>query len=228
MKTDYGKKIKELRLRRGWTLKQLGDAIGKTAAYISIIENKRPNVRRPLLEDIARALEVDLSYFIGKEKSIPEKPRILRELQALIERHGGVTTGGKKGPRQLPVLSDIAAGKPFPRDDRHPVGVADVYIEAPSDINDPHAFCLRITGDSMEPRLQNGDIVIVCPSWKVLENKPVVVKVRGDEVACKVFSRTDKMVVLTSLNQKYPPQIYSQKEIVWIYPIARAISNLYK
>jgi phage repressor protein C with HTH and peptisase S24 domain len=79
----------------------------------------------------------------------------------------------------------------------------------------------------MEPRLFEGDIVIVCPSWKARENKPVVAKVHGDEVTCKLFSRSNGMIVLTSINPKYPPQLYKESDIVWIYPVARAISNLY-
>jgi repressor LexA len=223
---DVGKMIRELRLRRGWTLRRLGEAIGKTPAYLSIIENNRRRIRRPLLEDIARALGVDISYFLGPQEEPGGKSNILKDLRELIDRHsdaGGPAPAG----RRVPILSDIAAGEPLSRDDPFPVGVADEYIEVPADVTDPHAFGLRIKGDSMEPRLFEGDVVVVCPSWKVRKNRPVVAKVRGDEVTCKLFSRTDTMVVLTSINPKYPPQIYRESEIVWIYPVARAISNLY-
>jgi repressor LexA len=220
-----GQKIRELRLHRGWTLRRLGEAIGKTPAYLSIIENNRRPVRMPLLEQIARALGVDASYFTGEKETAGKAP-ILKELRELINRHSGE---GRKQPsgHKVPILSDIAAGVPFPRDDSFPVGVADEYIEVPADVTDPHAFGLRIKGDSMEPRLFEGDIVIVCPSWKVRENKPVVAKVRDDEVTCKLFSRSNGMVLLTSINPKYPPQLYKESEIVWVYPVARAISNLY-
>ncbi len=224
---ELGRKIKELRLRRGMTLRQVADAIGKTPAYISIIENKRKKLRRPLLEDIAGVLGTDIGYFLGPEKTLDEKGPILKELKELLERH---TLGGAvqtRGGRRVPILSDIAAGVPISRDDPFPVGVADEFVEVPSDITDPHAFALRITGDSMEPRLFDRDVVVICPSWKVKENRPVVVKVRDDEVTCKMFSRTEGLIVLTSTNSKYPPQIYNESDVVWIYPVARAISNLY-
>jgi len=224
---ELGRKIKELRLRRGMTLKQVADAIGKTPAYISIIENKKKKLRRKLLEDIAAALDTDIAYFLGPEKTLDEKGPILKELKELIERHTVDGASQTRGGRRVPILSDIAAGVPISRDDPFPVGVADEFVEVPSDITDPHAFGLRIKGDSMEPRLFDRDVVVVCPSWKVKENRPVVAKVNDDEVTCKIFSRTEELIVLTSINTRYPPQIYNESEIVWIYPVARAISNLY-
>jgi repressor LexA len=222
---DVGKKIRELRVQRGWTLKKLGDAIGKTSAYLSIIENGHRPVRRELLEEIANALGVTVSHFTG-EKEPDRKSEILNDLRELIDRH--TEAGGPPGTgRRVPILTDIAAGEPVSRDDPFPVGVADEYVDVPADVTDPHAFGLRIKGDSMEPRLFEGDVVIICPSWKVRENKPVVAKVRGDEVTCKLFTRSNGMIVLTSINPKYPPQLYKESEIVWIYPVARAISNLY-
>lgn len=226
---DVGKKIRELRLRRGWTLRKLGEAVGKTPAYLSIIENKRRKIRLPLLADIARALGVDISYFLGKET--PKKSDILMDLQELIERHRETGRRSADTARKVPILSDISAGPPFSRDDPFPVGIAHEYIEVPADITDPQAFALRIKGDSMAPRLLGGDIVIVCPSWEVRENHAVVVKVRDkvrdDEVTCKLFSRKDDMVVLTSINPNHPPQLYKESEIVWVYPVARVIANLY-
>lgn len=222
---DMGNRIRELRVHKGWTLRRLGEAIGKTPAYLSIIENGRRPVRMPLLTDIARALGVNISHFTG-EKEASGKPPILKELQELIDKHTSQDDKRSSGKR-IPVLSDIAAGEPFPREDPFPVGIADEYIEVPADVTDPHAFGLKIKGDSMEPRLLEGDIVVVCPSWKVHENRPVVAKVRSDEVTCKLFARSNGMVVLTSLNPKYPPQLYKESEIVWVYPVVRAISNLY-
>ena len=134
---ELGRKIKELRLRRGMTLRELGNKIHKTPAYISIIENKRKKLKRPLLQSIADALDADIGYFLGPEKSLDEKGPILKDLRDLIARHtteGAVQT---RGGRRVPILSDIAAGVPISRDDPFPVGVADEFVEVPSDIIDP-------------------------------------------------------------------------------------------
>lgn len=223
--SEAGRKVRELRQRRGWTLRKLGDEIGKTAAYLSMIENGERAARIPVLARIAEVLGVELSFFTGEVDGV-EKKSILKEMQELVDRH---SVGGeaRSGAHRVPVLSDISAGPPFSRTDQFPVGFAEEYIEIPDEVRDPHAFGLRIKGDSMEPRLFEGDVVIVCPSWKVRADRPVVAKVRDDEIACKVYSRIDGMVVLTSLNPKYPPQIYKESDVIWIYPVARAISNTY-
>jgi repressor LexA len=221
-----GQKVHELRIRKGLTLRQLGDLIGKTAAYLSIIENGHRIPPRRTLKQIAEALDVTLEYFAG-DRPEPDRLQILMDLQELVERHSGAVKEEERTARRVPILSDIAAGDPVSRSDPFPPGVAHEYIEVPADIKDPHAFGLRIKGDSMEPRLYEGDIVIVCPSWRVRESKPVVAKVRDDEITCKLFSHHDEMIVLTPLNPKYPPQLYTKKQMVWVYPVARVISNIY-
>jgi SOS-response transcriptional repressor LexA len=233
-----GQMIKELRLRRGWTLRRLAQEVNKTPAYLSIIENKKAHVNMPLLADIARALGVGVSYFLSDEVLAGKEPvsrplgtvegaGILEELRELVERHTGPVRPSVGATRKIPVISYTAAGDPVSYESSYPVGFADQYVEVNSSIGDPHAFALRIKGDSMEPRLYDGDIVVVCPSWQVKENRPVVIKVNDDEVTCKVFSRAGDSILLTSLNPKYPPRAYRQEDVVWVYPVVQVISNMY-
>jgi SOS-response transcriptional repressor LexA len=233
-----GQMIKELRLRRGWTLRRLAQEVNKTPAYLSIIENKKAHVNMPLLGDIARALGVGLSYFLsdevtgGKELSLrgagsDEGAGILEELRVLVDKHTGSIRPSGTAMKKIPVISYTAAGNPVSYESSYPVGFADEYVEVSSSIGDPHAFALRIKGDSMEPRFYDGDVVVVCPSWQVKENRPVVIKVNDDEVTCKVFSRAGDSILLTSLNPKYPPHAYRQEDIVWVYPVVQVISNIY-
>ncbi|MFH1422552.1 MAG: XRE family transcriptional regulator [Planctomycetota bacterium] len=232
-----GRMIKELRLKKGWTLRRLAQEVNKTPAYLSIIENKKEHVNMPLLENIARALGVTISYFVSDESTEwkPLSPQqqsskvgkdLIEELRVLINKHSGET---KQPPqlRRIPLISYTAAGAPTSYESPYPVGYADEYIEVSSEIGDPHAFALRIKGDSMEPRFFNGDVVIICPSWQVKENKPVVIKFNDDEVTCKIFSRFGDTVILSSLNPRHVPRICKQEDIIWIYPVVQVISNLY-
>jgi len=223
---NVGKIIKKLRHRKGLTLQQLGDAIGKTAAYLSIIENKRSKLKPPLLKQIADALGAEMSYFVDSEDDDVLKKPILQDLQDLVDRHMSLPERRPLGHR-IPVLTETAAGQPLSREDPFPVGVADEYVEVPPEITDPHAFGLRIKGDSMEPRLCEGDVVVICPTWPVHEGKPVVAKVNEDEVTCKLFSKTEDSIVLTPINKNYEPQVYPESKVVWVYPVVRAILKLY-
>ncbi|MCZ7454394.1 helix-turn-helix transcriptional regulator [Rhizobium rhizogenes] len=65
----FGKKIKELRTKKGLTLDQLASETGSSKSYIWELENKDPP--RPSAEKlavIAEALGVTTDYLIGREE----------------------------------------------------------------------------------------------------------------------------------------------------------------
>lgn len=65
----FGKKIKELRTKKGLTLDQLATETGSSKSYIWELENKDPP--RPSAEKlaaIAAALGVTTDYLIGREE----------------------------------------------------------------------------------------------------------------------------------------------------------------
>jgi repressor LexA len=231
MARDIGQMIKELRLRRGWTVRKLAEMIGKTPAYVSLIENKKRQISMPLLEVFANALNVSPAYFLQETKEKPDstelRRRILEELWSVIERYSSAEDREVFcRMRRIPVVSCTAAGEPIEYEDMFPVGYSDEFVEAP-DITDENAFALRIRGDSMEPYLSDGDVVIVCPSWKVKEGKPVVVKTKDGEVTCKMFNKSGDKIVLSAVNPRYPPRVLSTGEVIWVYPVVRAIKNFY-
>ena len=65
-----GKKIKQLRKEKGYTLQQLADIIGAGKSYIWEIENrglKRPSAER--LASIANALDVTTDFLINDDQA---------------------------------------------------------------------------------------------------------------------------------------------------------------
>jgi len=81
---QLGKKIRDLRLRRGLTVQQLGEATGLSKGFISQVENSRTSPSLATLQDLARALETSVSYLVVEEERAPyvvrsdERPRLLR------------------------------------------------------------------------------------------------------------------------------------------------------
>ena len=65
------------------------------------------------------------------------------------------------------------------------------------------AFLVRAKGDSMEPKIKNGDLVIVDKSNKPADGN-IVVCVNNEEVLIKKIQQMDNdNIFLTSLNQNY-------------------------
>lgn len=79
---QLGKKIRDLRLRRGMTVQQLGEATGLSKGFISQVENSRTSPSLATLRDLARALETSVAYLVVEEDQVPylvraaERPRL--------------------------------------------------------------------------------------------------------------------------------------------------------
>lgn len=79
---QLGKKIRDLRLRRGLTVQQLAEATGLSKGFISQVENSRTSPSLATLKDLARALETSVAYLVVEEDKVPhvvragERPRL--------------------------------------------------------------------------------------------------------------------------------------------------------
>ena len=110
---------------------------------------------------------------------------------------------------KIPVLGTVAAGIPIS-------AVEDIldYEEIPlSWKNQGEFFSLKIKGDSMEPRMESGDVVIVKQQSDANSGDTVIVLVNGDDATCKRLQKTDNGIMLVSTNPKYPPMFYSTEDI---------------
>ena len=60
---QLGKKIRDLRLRRGMTVQQLAEASGLSKGFISQVENSRTSPSLATLQDLARSLDRAIAAF---------------------------------------------------------------------------------------------------------------------------------------------------------------------
>jgi predicted transcriptional regulator/DNA-binding XRE family transcriptional regulator len=63
----FGQRLRHLRRERGLTLEALGEKVGKTAPYLSLIENGRREARLSLIEALADALDVGAGDLLAGE-----------------------------------------------------------------------------------------------------------------------------------------------------------------
>lgn len=74
-------------------------------------------------------------------------------------------------------------------------------------------FGLQIHGDSMEPRMYEGDVVIVRKQEDAESGEIVIAIVNGNDATCKKLHKYDGGISLLSLNSKYEPMMFSYKDI---------------
>ena len=101
---------------------------------------------------------------------------------------------------------------------------AGIPIEAITDIIDTEEisqdlaktgefFGLQIHGDSMEPRMYEGDVVIVRQQDDAESGDIVIAMVNGYDATCKRLMKYAGGISLISLNSKYDPMMFTNQEI---------------
>lgn len=226
-----GERIKRLRSFRGMTCAELAKHIGCTRPYLSAVENGRYPVSSKILRKLSQALNVTPDFFIATdEPNLEDTETLTREMlnRKMAERsREAVSVGARAGTRMIPVVSITAAGRPLAAFDDYPTGAGSDYVDCPRDVGDENAFALRIAGDSMEPVIPDGSTIIVAPNMMPREGKPVVAKLENGDVTCKVYQRRGDNVILAPYNPAHEVQIFSVRELQWVYPVMKVTVDLY-
>ena len=74
-------------------------------------------------------------------------------------------------------------------------------------------FGLRIRGDSMEPRMKEGDVVIVRKQDDAESGDTVIATVNGTDATCKRLKKYADGIALIATNPSYDPMYFSSEEI---------------
>ena len=81
------------------------------------------------------------------------------------------------------------------------------YINLDKNVPNPEEyFALKVTGDSMQPVLYDGDIVIVHSQNDIESGQVGIILINGDEATIKRIIKHDDYIELISFNSYYPPK----------------------
>lgn len=182
-------RLKKLLAEHELTQHQLSKILNVSESTVGkwILEKSLP--RMGVIQKLSEYFNVPKSYFLEKQDN-PEK---------------SITKGVR-----IPILGRVVAGIPLE---------AITDIEGYEEITPKMAslgeyFALRIKGHSMEPRIEDGEIVIVKQQEDVECGDVAIVLVNGDEATCKQVKKSPEGITLIGFNPVvYPPHFYSNKEI---------------
>lgn len=180
-------RIKEIRKSKKITAKELAEHIKVAESTMSLYENGKREPDFETLLKIAKYLDVSVDYLLGNATEQP--PR-------------------KQGVK-IPVYGNVAAGIPL-----EAITDIDEWEEISEDVAATGEYiALRINGDSMEPRMSRGDVVIVRLQPDVENGDMAIVLINGGEATCKKIQKTPDGILLISINTAYAPMFYSNKQI---------------
>lgn len=127
--------------------------------------------------------------------------------------------------KNIPVVGQTQLGdNGYWTDMGYPEGFGEGYIEFPS--KDRQAYALRCVGDSMRPRIRNGEFVIIEPSIEVNYGDDVLVKALDGRVMVKtLLYKREGRIYFQSINEKYPNISITAEEIVGMYYVAAIVPS---
>ncbi|BBP95937.1 hypothetical protein BSFA1_10660 [Burkholderia sp. SFA1] len=117
------------------------------------------------------------------------------------------------GWRGIPVVGMAQLGDGgFWADVEYPVGHGDGYVDVPS--KDKDAYALRCKGDSMRPRIKDGEFVVIEPNHEIEPGDEVLVKSKDGRVMVKEFLyRRAGRCHLASVNETHGSLAFADDEI---------------
>lgn len=182
----FNERLKTLRIQRKMTQSELAKKIYISQPAYSKYEVGTASPNPETLSKIADALDVSVDYLLGSG-SQPARPGYIR----------------------VPVLGRVAAGIPIDAIEEV-IDWEDISAEA---AGDGEYFGLQIKGHSMEPKISDGDVVIVRRQPDVDSGDIAVVLVNGDDATVKRIKKSPQGVTLIPSNPAYEPMYYSNEEI---------------
>lgn len=183
--TEFKDMLKLYRNQRGLSQSELAKKLGLSPSTISMYEVGKRQPDFETEEKIADYFNVSLNSLRGKSEE-------LRSSHTTIN-----------------VLGRVAAGIPIN-------AIQDVIDteEITEDLaKTGEFFGLKIKGDSMEPRIYDGDVVIVRQQNDAESGDIVIAMVNGNDAVCKRLVKYASSIALVSLNSKYEPMMVTNDEI---------------
>lgn len=196
-----GDRIKYRRKELNLTQEQLANKLGyKNKATIGKIETGVNDIVQSKVIDFAKALNTTPAYLMGWVDDTNNSK--------LIDEHSAIKS--LAGVR-IPVLGEIVAGLPIDAYQE----ILD-YEEIPAALaSQGEFFALKVKGDSMSPRIADGDVVI-CKQQSDIESGDIaVVTINGDTATLKKVVKHSTGITLVALNTAvFQPQFFTNEEVI--------------
>lgn len=206
-KESIGKKIFELRKERDLTLKEVADRVGVATSTIQRYERaKIAEVKKPVLDSIAHVLGVlPAQIYEDDPQLIPNA--IPADMTQMI---------------RIPVIGRVAAGLAC-----HAEENIEDYSYCPKDIiisGETYVY-LHVVGDSMSPKLMEGDLVLVRCQNMVDNGDYAVVLIDNEDGVVKKINFGKNYIELISENPYYPPRRFEDSEMERIRIFGKVIES---
>ncbi len=210
---DVWRAIDTLAAENGLSASGLAKRAGLDATTFNPSKRRMPDghFRWPSTESIAKVLDATATS--------------LEDFTALVSGARAISSpsAARMAARRVPLIGLAqAGGEGYFDDGGYPVGGGWDEVGLP-EIADPNAYALEISGESMEPVVRDGDLIIVAPTAPIRRGDRVVVRTNAGEVMAKQLARRSaRRVELKSLNPEHQDYSFDLMDVAWIHRIVWA------
>ncbi len=198
--------IRYLRTKRGFSQDYIAEKLGYKS--FTTIQKWESGVSEPPVKKLK-----ELAELLGADMDDMNNKRLSNENNISTESRGV----------KIPVLGQVGAGLPIEAVEN----IIDTEEISEEMARTGEYFGLKIHGDSMEPRICDGDVVIV-KKQDDAENGDIVIalienETYNSEAFCKRILKYAQGLGLVSLNSKYEPIMFSKEDLDRVKIIGKVV-----
>ena len=206
---SIGERIKNRREALGMTQEELALKLGYSSrSSINKIESNERNLKQSKIKAIADALGTTPGYIMGWDE----------------EKENNIIILDDYNYYEVPRFDSIAAGFGVIADS-NPIGTDLLPFKCAAEAAE--TMTIKVTGDSMYPKIEDGDVIAVRKQTSVDSGTLAAVLIDGTDAVVKKITYGPDWIVLHSLNPEYMDREFRGPEVQRIRVIGR-VSKIIK
>ena len=194
MSSKVGDYIKSLRKSKGLTQEELGNMIGVKKAAVQKWESGMvQNLKRNTIKQLSDIFEVSPASFIDNDDPIESNATILPQEKI----------------RMIPVYESVSAGFGAYADN-YILEYIPLFIS--SDEEARNTLCIKVQGNSMYPKIEDGDSIQVLKQDWCEPGQVAIVLIDDENAVVKKVQYDKSSITLLSFNPEYAPRVFKGAE----------------
>lgn len=197
--------LKNIRESLGYSIYDVNKLCDISPSYLSLMENGKRRPSPVILKKLSSIYHInyfDLLIKAGFSDLIED------ENNTLLKNIGAIPLSDIQTTK-IPLLGVVKAGYDYLAQEN----VIDNIFFNVDGSDKENYYALKVTGQSMEPLFDEGDIVIVHKQNEFKNGDNCVVLINGNEATIKKVYKGNTGIELKAVNPYYPPKVFNEEEI---------------
>lgn len=204
-------KIKTLAKSKGITIAYICEQVGMGRGYLNDIARSNNTMPDERINKIAQTLNTTYDYLTDKTDDPSPKPR---RITPEITSNADIISGDDGSSiYMVPIFENVSAGFGAYADD-YITGYMPMYFDCKKEADE--SIFITVRGDSMYPKIEDGDTVLVHKQDSVDSGIIAVVLLDDDDALVKKIVYGDDWIELHSINPMYPPMRFEDADVLRI------------